>query len=98
LSVTVIHEKCDLKVADNKELPYSAYIIQYEHEGTTHHDVAVGDKAVDIFDYYYDKYKKGFKWLKQSQGLVSPKLWNNPAEPVKPKRKKRKKPSSQEEI
>ena len=53
MSVTVIHEKCDLKVADNKELPYSAYIIQYEHEGTTHHDVAVGDKAVDIFDHYF---------------------------------------------
>ena len=54
----------------------------------------MGSRAVDIFDHYYDKYKKGFKWLKQTGGTVRPNLWNAPA----PKRKKRKKPSSQEEI
>ena len=94
----VIHEKCDPKLADDRQLPYTAYLIQYEVEGKVEHDIAMGDSQVELFDHYYDNYKKGFKWLKQSQGLVSPKLWNNPAEPVKPKRKKRKKPSSQEEI
>ena len=94
--MNIIHEKCDPKLAEDKKLPYTAYLIQYEHEGTTHNDIAVGDKAVDIFDHYYDKYKKGFKWLKQSQGLVSPKLWNNPNQLEKPKRRKRKKPSAEE--
>ena len=56
----------------------------------------MGTSQVEIFDTYYDKYKKGFKWLKQSQGLVSPKLWNNPNQLEKPKRRKRKKPSAEE--
>ena len=87
----VIHEKCDPKLAEDRQLPYTAYLIQYEVEGTTHHDIAMGSKAVDIFDHYYDKYKKGFKWLKQSKGTQKPNLWNAKA----PQRKKRKKPSAQ---
>ena len=87
----VIHEKCDPKLAEDRQLPYTAYLIQYEVEGTTHHDIAMGSKAVDIFDHYYDKYKKGFKWLKQSNGTQKPNLWNQKP----PQRKKRKKPSAQ---
>ena len=89
----VIHEKCDPKLAEDRQLPYSAYLIQYEVEGKIEHDIAMGSRAVDIFDHYYDKYKKGFKWLKQTGGTVRPNLWNAPA----PKRKKRKKPSSEEQ-
>ena len=87
----VIHEKCDPKLAEDRQLPYTAYLIQYEVEGKIEHDIAMGSRAVDIFDHYYDKYKKGFKWLKQTGGTVRPNLWNAPA----PKRKKRKKPSAQ---
>ena len=92
----VLYENCKPEEVNTKQLPYSAYLIEYEHEGTTKYDIAVAGKAVDIFDHYYDKYKKGFKWLKQSQGLVSPKLWNNPNQLEKPKRRKRKKPSAEE--
>ena len=91
MSITVIHEKCDLEKDNNTKLPYTAYLIQYEVEGKIEHDIAMGSKAADIFDHYYDKYKKGFKWLKQTGGTVRPNLWNAPA----PKRKKRKKPSAQ---
>ena len=90
MSITVIHEKCDLEKDNNTKLPYTAYVIQYELEGELVHDIAMGSKAADIFDHYYDKYKKGFKWLKQTGGTVRPNLWNAPA----PKRKKRKKPSA----
>ena len=90
MTVTIIQEKCDPKAADDKQLPNNAYLIQYEVEGKVVHDIAMAQKAVDIFDQYYDKYKKGFKWLKQTGGTVRPNLWNAPA----PKRKKRKKPSS----
>ena len=48
MSITVIHEKCDLEKDNNTKLPYTAYLIQYEVEGTTHHDIAMGSKAVDI--------------------------------------------------
>ena len=87
----VIHEKCDPKLAEDRKLPYTAYLVQYEVEGKVIHDIAMGSGQVEIFDAYYDKYKKGFKWLKQTQGTTRPNLWN--AAP--PKRKKRKKPSAQ---
>ena len=88
--MNIIHEKCDPKLAEDRKLPYTAYLVQYEVEGKVEHDIAMGSKAVDIFDHYYDKYKKGFKWLRQTQGTTRPNLWN--AAP--PKRKKRKKPSA----
>ena len=87
----VIHEKCDLEKDNNTKLPYTAYVIQYEHEGKVQHDIAMAQKAVDIFDHYYDKYKKGFKWLKQSNGTQKPNLWNQQA----PTRKKKKRSSAQ---
>jgi len=88
--MNIIHEKCDPKLAEDRQLPYTAYLVQYEVEGKVEHDIAMGSRAVDIFDHYYDKYKKGFKWLKQTDGTTRPNLWN--AAP--PKRKKRKKPSA----
>ena len=87
----IIHEKCDPKLAQDKKLPYTAYLIQYEVEGKVEHDIAMGQKAVDIFDHYYDKYKKGFKWLRQSGGTQKPNLWNNKP----PQRKKKKRSSAQ---
>ena len=89
--MNIIHEKCDPKLADDRKLPYTSYLVQYEVEGKVEHDIAMGSGQVEIFDAYYDKYKKGFKWLKQTQGTTRPNLWN--AAP--PKRKKRKKPSAQ---
>ncbi len=90
----VLYENCKPEEVNTKQLPYSAYLIEYEHEGTTKYDIAVAGKAVDIFDHYYDKYKKGFKNLKQSQGLVNPMLWNEQQAqaPKKEKKKKRKEP------
>ena len=47
----------------------------------------MGSGQVEIFDHYYDKYKKGFKWLKQTQCTTRPNLWN--AAPPKRRKKKR---------
>ncbi len=96
MSITVIHEKCDPEKDNNTKLPYTAYLVQYEVEGKVVHDIAMGQKAVDIFDHYYDKYKKGFKWLKQSNGTQKPNLWRSTS-PQPPQRKKRKKPSTSQE-
>ena len=92
----IIHEKCDPKLAQDKKLPYTAYLIQYEVEGKVEHDIAMGDSQVELFDHYYDNYKKGFKCLKQSEGRQKPNMWNQAVAPA-PKRKKRKKPSSEEQ-
>ena len=72
--IKVLHEKCDKKLADNPKLPYNAYLIEYK-EGEEHFfDIAIGDKAVDIFDHYYDKSSK-FVDMVQAKGLVNPRNW-----------------------
>ena len=72
--IRVLHEKCDKKLADNPKLPYNAYVIEYK-EGEEHFfDIAIGDKAVDIFDHYYDKSSK-FVNMVQAKGLVNPRNW-----------------------
>ena len=72
--IRVLHEKCDKKLADNPKLPYNAYLIEYK-EGEEHFfDIAIGDKAVDIFDHYYDKSSK-FVNMVQAKGLVNPRNW-----------------------
>ena len=89
MSVTVIHEKCDLEKHNTIKLPYTAYVVQYEVEGNLVHDIAMAQKAVDIFDHYYDKYKNVLA-IVQSNGKVAPKLWKNPEE-VKQQTKGKKK-------
>ena len=72
--IRVLHEKCDKKLADNPKLPYNAYLIEYK-EGEEHFfDIAIGDKAVDLFDHYYDKSSK-FVNMVQATGLVNPRNW-----------------------
>ena len=72
--IRVLHEKCDKKLADDPKLPYNAYLIEYK-EGEEHFfDIAIGDKAVDIFDHYYDKSSK-FVDMVQAKGLVNPRNW-----------------------
>ena len=72
--IKVLHEKCDKKLAENHKLPYNAYLIEYK-EGEEHFfDIAIGDKAVDLFDHYYDKSSK-FVNMVQAKGLVNPRNW-----------------------
>ena len=95
----IIHVNCDRKLADNKDLPYTAYLVQYELEGKAAYDIAVSTKAVEIFDHYYDKYKKDFKRFDQSAGTVDPRRWMNANQKAKeqPPRKKRKRKSAEED-
>jgi|TARA_B100000927_G_C16375953_1_gene433470 hypothetical protein len=86
--VRILHEKCDPKAGDNPKLPYNSYIIEYMEGDKTFYDVAVGDKAVEIFDYYYDKSSK-FVDMRQSGGLVNPKQWIDPLAPAPKKKGKR---------
>ena len=94
----IIHENCDRKLADNKDLPYTAYLVQYELEGKAAYDIAVSTKAVEIFDHYYDKYKKDFTRLDQTKGTVDPRRWNDKQKAAAtPPRKTRKRKKSNEE-
>ena len=90
----VIHGACDPTLANDTKLPYTAYIVEYMIEGRIAYDIVQSTSQVEIFDEYYDKYKKDFKTMKQTEGRVNPTLWNNttptPAK-AKPPRKGKKK-------
>ena len=89
----ILHEKCDPKLADDRNLPYTAFLVQYELEGKAAYDIAISSKAAEIFDHYYDKYKTGLKGWKQTAGQVNPKQWNPEPEKKttsKPAQRKRK--------
>ena len=86
----ILHEKCEKDKATDKKLPTDSFLVTYKVEDEIRYDVTRAGSVNEIFDHYYDKYKKALKWLKPTQGTVRPNLWNQPA----PKRKKRKKPSA----
>jgi len=91
----ILYEKCDPKKAEDRGLPYTAFLVQYELEGKAAYDIAVSTKAVEIFDHYYDKYKKDFRRFDATSGTVDPRKWNDPTtqkQPAPPKKKGRKQP------
>ena len=73
--VTILQSKCDPSMADDKSLPYTAYLVEYVDNGITYYDITTGSKQVDIFDYYYDTYREGFRNMTQTHGRVNPKLY-----------------------
>jgi hypothetical protein len=77
LKIKIVHENCDASLAKDTSLPYTAYIIQYPNEGSVQYDIAISSKQVDIFDYYWDKYGSVLS-MKQTDGKINPKMWNDP--------------------
>ena len=75
--VRIIKEKCDPVAAEDKNLPYTCFLVKYSNDNNeTCYDLVVAAKQVDIFDHYWDKYREGFIFMKQSSGTVNPKLWD----------------------
>ena len=99
MSVTVLQEKCDPKNALDRNLPYTAYLIEYtDKDNLLCYDIAISSKAVDLFDHYYDKYKKDFKKFTQSAGTVDPRRWVDAnKQKAAPPRKTRKRKRTKEE-
>ena len=87
----IIHEAdCNLEKSKDKSLPTNAYLVEYtvDNSEKLHYDVTIAGKRVDVFDFYYDKLKRGLKDIKYAQGTRNPSLWNNSPTPAKkPKRK-----------
>jgi len=46
-------------------------------------DITISQKKVEIFDHYYDKYKKDLINIVQSKGTANPKLWKGVEKDVK---------------
>ena len=71
----ILHEACDVVKENTRELPNSAYVIEYMKDGIKFFDIAMSGKKVDIFDEYYDKYGKDFVTMYRSQGRANPKMF-----------------------
>jgi len=82
----IIYEDCDPTKAEDRTLPYTAYLVEYKIDEESHYDIVTSSKRVDIFDAYWDKYGDKFVTMNQSEGRVNPKLWGNKP----PETKKRK--------
>ena len=88
ITLDILKENCDPKKDNNTALPYNAYLVQYKaSEDETRWDLTMAYKMSEIFDHYYDKYKTVIA-IVQSEGRVTPKLWNQPKPPSKPNKKK----------
>jgi hypothetical protein len=93
----VIQENCDPKAAEDRDLPYTSYLVEYLKDTKTTYDIAMGTSQIEIFDNYYDKYKKDFVGFKQTEGRQRPNLWRDNQQPTPPKRRKKKRTSSEGE-
>lgn len=82
----IIYEDCDPDKAEDRSLPYTAYLVEYKKDGVSHFDISLGNKRVEIFDYYWDKYRHDFVTMNQTEGRTNPKLWGN--KPPETKKKK----------
>ena len=80
----VIKENCDPKDAQDKSLPYTAYLIEYKVDGKERYDISLASKCVDLFDNNKNKKKKDFIKFTQAAGRVAPNMWQDPSE--KPKK------------
>lgn len=87
MNIKILHQNCDPELANDRSLPYTAYIVEYEIDEGIVYDIVICNKKTDIFDHYWDKYREGLRGFKQTEGRVNPKLWGSqPKETKKGKR------------
>ena len=76
--MNIIHKDCDPSLAQDRSLPYTAYLVEYLQDGMTHFDIVTCNKRVEIFDYYWDRYREDLINMTQTEGRMNPKLYNPP--------------------
>jgi len=75
----IIYEQdCDPSLAENRQLPYNSYLVEYVLDGVTRYDIVITNKRMEIFDWYWDHYRNDLKRFTQTEGRINPKLWDNP--------------------
>jgi|TARA_S200002703_G_scaffold44175_2_gene38568 hypothetical protein len=74
-TIKIIHQDCDPSLSEDKSLPYTAYMVEYVQGETSHYDIVMSNKRVDIFDHYWDKYRHDFVTMNQTEGRTNPKLY-----------------------
>ena len=61
--MNILHEDCDPTLAKDTKLPYNTYVVEYNKEDRIAYDIAMSCSSVEVFDQYYDKYKKILNFL-----------------------------------
>jgi len=69
-----------------KECPNDARIVTYEVDGEIRYDLTRSQKAVNIFDMYWDKFREGIKKIEYGMGRHNPKLWEEVSKANKKKK------------
>lgn len=72
-----IAKDCDPSLAQDRSLPYTAYLVEYLQDGITKFDIVSGNKRSEIFDHYWDNYRHDFINMTQTEGRINPKLYGN---------------------
>lgn len=85
--VKILEQGCDPTAAEDKSLPYTAYLVEYLQNGLTTFDLVISAKEADIFDHYWDLYKHDLIRFTQSSGTINPKLWGNTTPSTSKKKK-----------
>ena len=75
--VNIIHTNCDPELAQDRSLPHTAYLIEFDDGNGVVYDIVTAGKRVEIFDYYWDKYRNIIS-MRQTEGRTNPKLWQDP--------------------
>tara|TARA_A100001201_G_C4018863_1_gene179920 strand:+ start:309 stop:575 length:267 start_codon:yes stop_codon:yes gene_type:complete len=84
--IKILHQDCDPTLAQDKSLPQTAYLVEYLVDGLTKFDLVISGKKVDIFDQYYDDYRKDLLNITQSSGTANPKTWGDTSPSSKKKK------------
>jgi len=84
--VEIMIENGTWQQVTTKECPNDARIITYVVDGQVRYDLARSQKAVSIFDMYYDKFGKGVSNIQYGMGTHNPKLWGEVAKTSKKKK------------
>ena len=86
VDMRILFEDCDVDKAEDRTLPNNAFVVEYKVDNVSKYDIAAAAKQSEIFDYYYDKFKKDFVTMKQAEGRINPKLWGVKAPESKKKK------------
>lgn len=87
MKIKILQRDCPAETGQDRTLPYTSYLVCYLIDDVQHYDLVISNKNVDIFDHYYDLYKKDLLWYKQTEGRANPKLWQDPNSPNQKKGK-----------
>jgi len=85
----ILLEKTTLVKAQDTNFPTDAHLVWYNLDGQEHLDLTRCSKRTDLFDMYYDRFKKdGLQSISYGNGTIKPNLWGYQTIPTKKKKRK----------